>query len=158
MFYKANNTYTQWHHVIPKRLGGTDDPSNLIELETLDHAQRHKELWAIYGQQADFIAWKALSGQIGSEEARVMAHQTPESRAKMSVAKMGNRIRLGMKNTLEHNAKNSDAHKGIPKSPFTPEHCLAISVAAKGKPKSPEHCAAMSVAAKKAWIKRKHVL
>ena len=56
------------HHIIPKHAGGTDDPSNLIILTIDEHAEAHKILWEQNGNQRDYIAWRALSKQIGREE------------------------------------------------------------------------------------------
>jgi len=56
------------HHIIPKHMGGTDDPSNLVRLTVEEHAQAHKELYEKYGYQQDLIAYKALKGTIGKEE------------------------------------------------------------------------------------------
>jgi hypothetical protein len=56
------------HHIVPKHAGGTDDPSNLIELSVEDHAEAHRLLYEKYGKQADFYAWQGLSGIIGKEE------------------------------------------------------------------------------------------
>jgi hypothetical protein len=49
-------------------MGGSDDPSNLIELTIGEHAEAHKKLYEQYGHWQDLIAWKGLSGQIGYEE------------------------------------------------------------------------------------------
>jgi hypothetical protein len=56
------------HHIIPKHMGGTDDPSNLVELTIEEHAEAHKKLYEEYGREEDKIAWMGLSGQIGKEE------------------------------------------------------------------------------------------
>jgi hypothetical protein len=56
------------HHIIPKHAGGTDDPSNLVELTVEEHAEAHKKLFEQYGRWQDELAWKALSGHIGKEE------------------------------------------------------------------------------------------
>jgi len=49
-------------------MGGSDDPSNLIDLTVEEHAEAHKKLYQEYGNQEDWLAWKGLSGQIGKEE------------------------------------------------------------------------------------------
>ena len=59
-----------WHHIIPKHVGGSDDPSNLVLLTVEEHAEEHKKLWETYGRWQDKIAWKTLSGQITIQEAR----------------------------------------------------------------------------------------
>ena len=56
------------HHIIPKHIGGTDDPSNLIELSISEHALEHKKLWEQYGRWQDYYAWKGLSGLLGKEQ------------------------------------------------------------------------------------------
>jgi hypothetical protein len=57
------------HHIIPRHAGGTDDPSNLVELTVEEHAEAHKKLYEQYGRWQDKLAWKCLSGHIGREEA-----------------------------------------------------------------------------------------
>lgn len=49
-------------------MGGSNDSTNLIELTIEEHAEAHRQLYVKYGKDEDYIAWKALSGQIGSEE------------------------------------------------------------------------------------------
>ena len=56
------------HHIIPKHIGGTDDPSNIIELTVEEHAEAHRVLWEKYNRDQDWLAWKGLSKQIGKEE------------------------------------------------------------------------------------------
>lgn len=58
------------HHIIPKHMGGTNDPANLIELTVEEHAEAHRKLFEEQGHWQDYIAWKALSGQIGKDELR----------------------------------------------------------------------------------------
>jgi hypothetical protein len=54
-------------------MGGTDEPSNLVELTVEEHAEAHRKLYEEHGSTYDFVAWKALSGQITSDEARRLA-------------------------------------------------------------------------------------
>lgn len=62
-----------WHHIVPRHAGGSDDPSNLVQLTIEEHAQAHKDLYATYGRWEDRIAWQMLSGRILPEEARIEA-------------------------------------------------------------------------------------
>ena len=57
------------HHIIPKHVGGTDDPSNLVELTVEEHADAHKKLYEQYGRWQDKVAWMGLSKLISSAEA-----------------------------------------------------------------------------------------
>jgi hypothetical protein len=61
------------HHMIPRHKGGTDDKSNLLKCNAACHAFIHKVLWEEEGDQYDYIAWKALSGQISQMEANILA-------------------------------------------------------------------------------------
>lgn len=56
------------HHIIPKHLGGTDDPENLIELTVEQHAEAHKILYEQHGRWEDYLAWQGLSGLMSKEE------------------------------------------------------------------------------------------
>ena len=62
------------HHILPKRLGGTDAEENLTPpISTALHAEFHRDLWEHYKDPRDFIAWKCLSGRMTNEEARLAA-------------------------------------------------------------------------------------
>ena len=56
------------HHKIPRHMGGSDHPDNLVELTVTEHAEAHKVLYETFGKHEDYVAWKALSGTIGKEE------------------------------------------------------------------------------------------
>ncbi len=54
---------THAHHIIPRHMGGTDDPSNLIELTIEEHAEAHRILFEQHGNIRDKIAWLCLAGR-----------------------------------------------------------------------------------------------
>lgn len=56
------------HHIIPRHAGGSNDPSNLVELTVAEHAEAHRVLFEQYGRKQDEIAWKSLSGIFEKEE------------------------------------------------------------------------------------------
>ena len=63
--------YTHKHHIIPRHMGGTDDPSNLVVLTIEEHAEAHRVLWEKHGAQQDFLAWKMLCGQANDPETQI---------------------------------------------------------------------------------------
>lgn len=101
---------THKHHIIPRHAGGTDDPSNLIELTIPEHAEAHRVLWEQHGRIQDKLAWLLLSGKKEEAElARIELMRTPEYREKMSQAM------TGLVRSEEHRANLSKALRG--KSP-----------------------------------------
>lgn len=83
------------HHIVPKHMGGSDDPSNLIELTIEEHAQAHFNLWEKFGCIEDKIAWKCLSGRNLSEEERIILAKSGFEKFlldKNKVAKWKNKI------------------------------------------------------------------
>jgi hypothetical protein len=61
------------HHIIPKHMGGSDEPSNLIELTVEEHAEAHRKLYEEHGNEYDKIAWLSLTKQIDNAEARILS-------------------------------------------------------------------------------------
>ena len=139
----SKSIYTHKHHIIPRHAGGTDDPSNIIELTIEEHALAHKKLYDEHGRWQDEIAYLTLSGQIGKEEAKIRAIKkahtgklkSEEHKRKLSEAKKGK------KHTKETKRKISEDNKGK-KNPMsgkkhTEEHKRKISETLKGKKKGP---------------------
>lgn len=113
------------HHIIPKHMGGSDDPSNLKLVTVEQHAEEHRLLWEKYGKKEDFIAWQALSGNISSEEARVEAVKAANTGRKQTEEHKKKRVASRMKTcptptlgkklpaaSQERKQKISEANKG----------------------------------------------
>jgi hypothetical protein len=64
---------THKHHIIPRYMGGTNDPENLVEVTITQHAMFHFCNYQLWGNEEDRIAWKALSGLITPDEAALEA-------------------------------------------------------------------------------------
>ena len=98
------------HHIVPRHMGGTDDPNNLIEITVEEHAEAHRMLYEQHGHWQDKVAWQGLAGLIGHYDImREMwdarkgegntfygKQHTEETRRKISEARMGKG--LGPKN------------------------------------------------------------
>ena len=61
--YLATSKYTEVHHIIPKYMGGSNNPSNLIELDVRQHKIAHWLLWKIYQNDQDKLVWYMRSGR-----------------------------------------------------------------------------------------------
>lgn len=68
------------HHIIPKHMGGSNEKSNLIKLTVQEHAEAHRKLWEEHNKQEDYIAWKALSGQMSMDQAKIEARKIGQKR------------------------------------------------------------------------------
>jgi hypothetical protein len=140
---------THLHHIIPRHMGGSNDPENLIELTVEEHAEAHRKLWEEHNKWQDYMAWMALSGQIKSDDirrelsrltwtgrkhteeakskikaARALQTTSDETRIKMSNTRKGKPVTWDLKNTTpEANKKRSAKMSGIPKPKLVCPHC-----------------------------------
>jgi hypothetical protein len=109
-------------------MGGSDDPSNLKKVTVEQHAEEHRLLWEKHNLQEDYIAWKALSGQITSEEARIMAVKSANTGRKQSVEHLEKR----MKAIAKHRAKYGHSTLGKNLGSASGERKRKISESHKG--------------------------
>lgn len=49
-------------------MGGTDDPTNLIELTPAQHAEEHRKLYEQFGHWQDYVAWQGLAKLTSKQE------------------------------------------------------------------------------------------
>lgn len=134
------------HRIIPGHMGGTYTPTNVVLLTVAEHAEAHKILFETHGYWQDRVAWQGLARIIGHEEVirqiNVEAHrgrpQSAETRAKRSVALLGN--------------KNARGGKGRKRSA---EHTSKLIAVCTGRKRTFEARTKMSVSAKAAWQRRK---
>ena len=88
------------HHIIPKHAGGTDDPSNIVQLSIEEHAEAHRILFEQYGRIQDKLAWKGLLGMIDTQEIIYELSKQPKSQEhKLHLSK----IKKGSANAYDPN-------------------------------------------------------
>jgi hypothetical protein len=127
-------------------MGGTDDPSNLVELTIEEHANAHRILYEQHGKWQDKVAWQGLLGLMSHEQimeemyaARKGIPTRPckeETKEKIRQSLKGRK--LGPQ-SAEHVAKRMANRKGCPspmkgkkKGPLSEETKKKLSVANKG--------------------------
>jgi len=103
------------HHIIPRHIGGTDDPENIVELTIEEHSVAHRKLYEEHGRWEDMLAWKGLSGQIGKDE--LIQEMYKWRKGHLGIKHTGDLRRFGMankgvKHTEEHNKKISESLMG----------------------------------------------
>ncbi len=117
------------HHIIPKHMGGSDDPSNLFECTTEEHANLHLSLYFDNGNWEDWIASQAISGIMKNEEVihEILVLNGSKKRSEETKKKMSESAKkawetrsrvqsfvpstLGLKHTDEAREKMSQAAK-----------------------------------------------
>lgn len=114
--------YIHKHHIIPRHMGGTDDPSNLVELTVEEHAEAHELLYEKYGHDQDRVAALMLRGQISNYDAFIEMVSRPKSeewKKSMSERNIGEGNPM-WGNTFKHSEeakkKISVKMKGVPKN------------------------------------------
>lgn len=104
------------HHIVPRHMGGTDDPENLIELTIEQHADAHRKLFEEYGHWQDYVAWQGLAGLISKEE---LVKRIQSEAGKARIEKYGNPF-SGVR-TWGNFALNEEFRKHVSSLANTPE-------------------------------------
>jgi hypothetical protein len=146
-----NDKYFEIHHVIPRCCGGSDDPSNLVNLTAKEHFVAHALLCFIFPENPKiFQAFNAMSHWGKSKNKRycsgqkyqklreswieVMRNPSEETRRRMSEAKLNQKIHPT--NLMEWTKLNGPAFAGHSHSDESKDK---MSKSRKGKKLSEEH-------------------
>ena len=105
---KSNNSSMKHrHHIVPRHAGGTNHPSNFVEVTVEEHAELHFARYLELGEVGDWLAYHALSGQASSEWWKLKASlggpkggHSDKAKAAISESLMGNK-RWAERHTLE---------------------------------------------------------
>lgn len=120
--------YSENHHIIPRCMGGTNDPENLIRLTPEEHFVVHQLLIKIRPGNNSLVLAIVLTGVDGKYTQR------------------NNKVYGWLRR--KHAVAISALLKGKKKKPFTQEHRDALSRSHMGKSLSAAHCAAQSAGKK----------
>lgn len=97
----VREAYTESHHILPRCLGGSNDPSNLVELNLRHHFYAHRLLARIHNNPRIQIAIAAMSGRHGYSK----MYETDRIRHRAAMRE----LMLGVPKTDEHKANISKA-------------------------------------------------
>ena len=97
-------------------MGGTDDPSNLVEVSVEQHAELHLSLYLEHGLLGDWYAFNALSGITEEmEKARVLIAHTPEANRKRSKTLTGRNYHGGRRSEEDKRKISEGTRKAMAK-------------------------------------------
>lgn len=136
------DAYTETHHILPRCLGGTDDPNNLVSLTAKEHFLVHKLLVEIYPEEKSlkFALWmmsnckkENRSYRIGSREYERLRKDHSEL---ISEVQKGNTNTRGYKHSEETKKNMSKAMEGNKRAlgyKHTDEARLNMSISRTGR-------------------------
>ncbi len=64
----SDKSFPHKHHIIPRYMGGNNEPENLVEVSVTQHAMYHFCNYQLWGNEEDRIAWRGLSGIVSREQ------------------------------------------------------------------------------------------
>lgn len=136
------------HHVVPRCLGGGNEPSNIIRLSYPDHLFAHVLLARIHGSPLIMPAVR-MSGMRKYNGGRRSRERYDHLRSLLRQEMLGNTRKLGWRGMSEEGRRRLSEHMlGNQRRPrgtkLTPEHRARIGDALRGRPKSEAHRAKMS--------------
>ena len=150
--------YRERHHVLPRCLGGSNDPGNIVELTGEEHYVAHQLLVRIHSGHAGIayaamkMAWQAT----GNKPYGWLRRRYAQARAGVS-------YQTGMKRSDAVRAAMSARRKGVPFPNrkrgiiFTDQHRANLSAAKLGKKRSPEIVAKVAAANRGRTFSAEHI-
>ena len=121
--------YKERHHIIPKSLGGSNNPSNLVDLTAREHFVAHFLLAKMHGGNQ----WLSIKRMRGNDDFYINSRLYEVARQEIS--KVTSKRFKGVAKTEEQREKMSSASKGKPKSFEAVEKVRAALTGRKATPK-----------------------
>ena len=114
------------HHIIPKHRGGSDDPSNLVEVTVTQHAMFHYCEYQLHGQWEDKCAWMLLA-ENAKHPLEVKGRKLTEEQRQSISLKMKGNTNAAVPCLEETKEKISKANKGKVRSAETKEKLRVLN-------------------------------
>lgn len=139
------DTYTETHHILPRSLGGKDNPANLVELTYREHILAHRLLYRLHPKSKElaYAFHMMVRGNRYSEQInhRYSLSQLEEAKDAIIRARTGtkhsNETRDKIKQTWQRKVENGYVGPNTNKT-TSDETKQKMSDAKKGKPRSQE--------------------
>ena len=110
-------TYTEKHHIIPRSLGGNNDPENLVKLTAREHFICHlllpKMLTGVSKRNMTFAIWSMLNRDHSKQRSRHKVNSHTYQRLKSQIAKAISESNSGRKRTKEFCELMSKLKSGV---------------------------------------------
>ena len=145
--YRVIEGYSERHHVLPRCMGGGNEPWNIVSLTAEEHYVSHQLLVKMYPQQGGLVHAACFMSK------RATGNKAYGWLRRRNAIVLSNALR-GKKRPPEVGLKISITHKLRGNKPKdTPEIRAKMAATLRGMPKSAEHVA--KVAAAQRGVKRK---
>lgn len=128
------------HHIISKHMGGSDDPSNLVEVTITQHAMFHYCNWMLYGKWEDKCAWQLLVDNVKNPLHVKGRKLTDSQRQAISERMKGNTHGAGVVFTEERKEKIRQKVTGKKHTEETKEKLREINLGRKHTEESKKKC------------------
>lgn len=130
--------YCEIHHIIPKCIGGSDDPINLISLTPEEHYLAHQLLIKIHPDN-HLLLYAAQMMTVSNKNIKsvIRTQNKLYGWIKRKVSKSKSIQRTGYKHTEETKIKIGNAHRGRKNKPISEDHKERIREANRARVRKP---------------------
>lgn len=145
----ADDIYTEYHHIIPVSMGGTNDKANLVKLTAREHFVAHHLLWKIYRNREMTHAFMLMCSvtrggekfSINAKEYQALKEDNRKFRSEFTTGRVGNNLGKSLpqewKDNISKGQMGHSRNKGKPSTfkgkTHTEEAKKKISEKRKGK-------------------------
>jgi hypothetical protein len=136
--------YTERHHVVPKCVGGDDEPGNIVILTAEEHYIAHQLLVRMHPGNGSLV-WAAVN-MTGKARNNAGRRNKLYGWLRRRFAAAISERHAGKAVSAEAREKMAAAKRGRKRGPHSEEHRRKLSEAAKGRKRSEAHRAALSAA------------